>query len=622
MTPRPPVPRIGARRPVHNQPAPDRLPRSGSRGRRGSGGLTARPASRVRVAVVVVCALLLVLGGRLVQLQGLEATAYAAKAQAGRMRATTLPSVRGAVLDRWGHVLARDVDRRLVFGDPTAVVDPDGTAARVAPLIGLPADEVALRLRTPGTAYVVLAHLVDVPTANQIAALRLPGIASVRESQREHPVGPLAASLVGIVSADGHGASGVEGKLDAVLHGRDGSLREEMDPGGRTIPAGLRTETPAADGNAVRLTIDRDTQWAAQQALDAEVAASGARGGQVVVLDPRRGDVLALASAPGFDPRVPPTRGTPLGISALDTPYEPGSVNKVITAAAALESGVVTPATPFEIPPIYPVKGRGGPVHDAEEHGVEHLTFAGVLAKSSNIGTVQAAQQVGDQRLYAMLRGFGLGSRTGLGFAGESSGVLPDVAGWNIAQATTIPFGQGMSATGMQIASVYATVANGGVRAVPRLVRSTVAPDGRVTETPTEPGRRVITATTASTLGQMLEQVTTDSGTAPKAAIAGYRIAGKTGTAQAVDPNTGRYADGAFVTSFAGFAPADAPRLVVSVVIDRPTRGSHFGGDTAAPVFHQVMAFALRQYRIRPTGARPPVLDLCWGDRAGCAAAR
>ncbi len=605
-TPEPTVPRIGARRPV----------RTAVRRRRGVLGC---PPARLRAAVCTVVALLALLGARLVQLQGIESTTYAQQAQDGRLRTVTLPSVRGAVADRWGHVLARDVDMRLVFGDPTLVTRPAETAAALAPLLGQRADAVAARLRQPRTSYVVLAHLVDVEAAREVMDLRLPGIGTVRESRREHPGAQLAAPLLGVVGADGHGASGVEAKLDTLLHGRDGLLREETDPVGRTIPTGVRTETPAADGSGVRLTIDRDLQWAAEDALRTQVAASAARGGQVVVTDSRTGDVLALASAPFFDPDKARTATTPLGIPALDAPYEPGSVNKVITAAAALESGLVTPTTTYTVPNRYAVVGRGGvPVRDAEEHGVEHLTFAGVLAKSSNIGTVMAAQQIGRQRVYDTLRAFGLGAPTGVDFAGESPGVLPPLARWDVSTETTIPFGQGMSATGLQVASVYSTIANGGVRMPPRLLRSTVAPDGTVREEPQAQPRRAVSAATAGTLTAMMEEVATVRGTAPKAAIPGYRIAGKTGTADAVDPLTHAYTRK--ISSFAGFAPADAPRFVVSVSIDTPTRGSYFGGEIAAPVFRAVMGFALREFAVPPTGKRSPLLVLCWGDRAGCGA--
>jgi len=609
----PPVPRIGTRRPVRNPP---RRP-----GRQRPQGLpVARSAGRLRLAVVGVLGLLLVLGGRLVQLQGLESTAYASRAEAQRIRTIVLPTSRGAITDRSGHTLARDLDLRLVFGDPSeAAHDADRTAAQLAPLLGLPAQALAAQLRTPGTAYVPLKHLVEVPIAEQIDKLRLPGIGTVRESQRAHPAGDVAAALVGLVGTDGKGLSGAEAKADDLLRGRAGKSTEERDYAGRIIPSGVHTEVPAVDGSDVRLTVDRDLQWYAQQVLARQVAAAGARGGQVVVEDVHTGEVYALASAPSLDPTKPVKDPGALAIPSLSTSYEPGSVGKVITAAAALQAGVIQPTSKLTIPNRLTIKGRGGiPVRDAEEHGIQSLTFTGVLAKSSNIGTVEVEQLLGRDKLAAAIRAFGLGQRTGTGFAAEAQGLVPDVAHWNVAQETTIAFGQGLSATGLQIASVYATIANGGVRVAPQLVRGTVAPDGSVHDAAAPGSRRVVSAATAATLTAMMEQVTTKDGTAPKAAIPGVRVAGKTGTAQAVEH--GGYAPGAYVASFAGFAPAEAPRFVVSVVIDHPTTGSHFGGDIAAPVFQQVMGFALREFAVVPNGSRSPVLPLCWGDRAGCSA--
>jgi len=606
---RPEPPRIGARRPVRNPS-----------GRRPAAVATLGASRRrLRAGLVVALALLLVLTGRLVQLQGLDSTAYAAKAQAQRMRTTVLPATRGAITDRNGNALARDAEARLVFGDPTLVGDADAAAAALAPLLGRPQEELAALLRRPGTAYVPLAHLVGIPTGRRIVALRLPGIGVMRESRRDHPGGDLAAALVGVLGQDGVARSGVEAWQDPVLRGRDGVLKEEIDLGGRAIPAGEHSETPAVDGAGIRLTIDRDLQWAAQQALQAQVTASGARGGQVVVLDPRTGEVLALASAPGFRLDAPIAAGTRLGLPAVADSYEPGSVNKVVTASAALEAGLADPLTPYTVPPSPPglaVPGRPSPVRDAEPHGVERLTLTGVLAQSSNIGTVLLAEQLGRERLYAALRAFGLGSLTGVGFPGETPGLLPKVAAWNASQAATIPFGQGVAATGLQIASVYAAIAGGGMRATPRLLSATVAPDGTTTPVPSAPPRRVVSAATAAAVTGMLEAVTTGAGTGEKAVIPGYRIAGKTGTAQAVGAN-GLYEPGAFVASFVGFAPADAPRLVVSVVLDHPSRGSHFGGDIAAPVFRQVMGFALRALRIPPTGSPRPTPQLCWGSRPG-----
>ena len=311
------------------------------------------------------------------------------------------------------------------------------------------------------------------------------------------------------------------------------------------------------------MTIDRDLQWEAQRLLATEVAATGATDGSVVTMDVRTGQVLALATAPTFNPddRAGVSVDA-MGNKAISEAYEPGSVNKVITAAAALQAGVVTPGSVITVPPTYQVGAHT--VHDAEQHGLEHLTFAGVLAKSSNIGTVQVAQRVGPQGIYDMLRAFGFGDYTGLGLPGESRGVIPTPDTWSGSSIATIPIGQGISANALQVASVYATVANGGVRVAPSIVRGTRDGTGRLTSAAAPAKRRVISADVAAQLRTMLEGVISDQGTAPLAAIPGYRVAGKTGTAQRVV--MGRY-DGSYPSSFVGFAPAKAPKVAIATLV-------------------------------------------------------
>jgi cell division protein FtsI (penicillin-binding protein 3) len=316
-----------------------------------------------------------------------------------------------------------------------------------------------------------------------------------------------------------------------------------------------------------------------------------------------------MATTPTFDPNDP-GKAAPnaLGDPAVSDVYEPGSVNKVITVAAALQDGLVTPDTPMTVPPYLRIAGRV--FQDAEPHGTEQLTVTGVLAKSSNIGAIEIEQKLGAARFYNYLRSFGFGQSTGVGLPGESPGILPPSNLWNGSQQYTIAFGQGISVTALQVASVYATVANHGLRVVPTIVRGTIGPDGRLRPLARPGPRQVITASVAKQVANMLEAVTSDEGTAPKARIAGYRVAGKTGTAMRVDPTCGCYRG--YTATFVGFAPADNPRLLVEVVLQNPQRG-HFGGAVAAPVFHQVMAFALESLRIPPTGTPPPVARLTPG---------
>jgi cell division protein FtsI (penicillin-binding protein 3) len=417
--------------------------------------------------------------------------------------------------------------------------------------------------------------------------------------------------VTGFTDRDGRGLAGVESGMQDVLAGKDGKTTAEVDKAGRVIPTGSTTSVVPVPGRGVQLTIDRDLQWYAQQVLAAKVAETQAVNGSVVVMDIATGEVLALATAPTFNPddrNANPSRDALRNVAIGDV-YEPGSVNKVITAAAALESGVVTPDTVITVPPTYQV-GRHT-VHDAEQHGTEHLTFTGVLAKSSNIGTVEVAQKVGAQGLYDAMKRFGYGEKTGLGLPGESRGVLPKPQDWSGTSIATIPIGQGVSVNVMQVASVYATVANGGVRVTPTVVKAVADASGRLVPAPKATSRRVISPEVAAQLRTMLEAVVSAEGTAPLAAVPGYRIAGKTGTAQRVV--NGRYASGNYTSSFIGFAPADAPRLVTAVVLQGTGRAGYYGGSTAGPVFKDVMSFALRDLRVPPTGTTAPVAKLTAG---------
>lgn len=623
-----PAPRPPARKPAARRPA-QRTPTSRTSTSRPVSSARKAAQPRLKASLAVVLVLLVVLGSRMVQLQGIDSAAYSKRAEAQRSQTVTLAATRGAITDRWGHVLADDLDLRLIFVDPTLEKHAQATADALSPLIKMPSATLLPLLQKPGTRYVPLAHLVEPSVAVKVLALRYPdpshpgsqhlgadpAIGVNHETTRDHPGKDLAAALVGVTNAGSeHGETGIEALLDGTLSGTPGRQEQEVDPSGTPIPGGTILDQPAVDGSSVRLTIDRDLQYAAQQALDAQVQASNARGGQVIVMDPKTGQVLALASAPGFDASKPVTSSDDLHIPALENPYEPGSVNKVITATAAIQNGVETPGSEVVVPPVYHYPGRPQPLHDSEVHGTEDLTFAGVLAVSSNIGTDIVAQKVGDQALFNELHAFGLGEPSGLAYPGETSGYLPSLP-WKTA-AATIPFGQGMSVTALQIADAYQAIANGGVRIPAQLVRSTVSADGTVHPYPGQQPIRVASAATAATVSRMLEAVT-KQGTAQKAQIAGYRVAGKTGTASAIDPKNGTYDNGQYVDSFIGFAPADNPRLLVEVVIDHPEQGSIYGGDTAAPVFKTVMGFGLREFGVPPTGTRSPNLRLCV-SAAGC----
>jgi cell division protein FtsI (penicillin-binding protein 3) len=577
-----------------------RVPRPPARRRRGD------PRTRLRVGAALIALLLGFLGVRLVQLQGFDTRAFADQAAAQRLRTIPLPAHRGAITDRSGAPLAFDVDARLVYADPRLVDDPAVTAEVLSPLLRRSTATLQELLVRRGR-YVPLARGVEPAVATAVTELGLPGIGLVPERSRVYPSGSLAANVLGFAGRDGTGLAGVEAAYDRLLAGRDGRLTVEQDPAGRIIPAGRRRELSAQPGADLRLTLDRDLQWYAQEAITAQVRATQANGGTIIVMDPLTGDLLAMAQAPTYDLRDPGKSEPAVRRNAATADvYEPGSVNKVITAAAALEAGIVTPETEVVIPASPPGRVYGTyRFNDAESHPVERLTFAGVLAKSSNLGTIDIGMRLGKRRLEAALRAFGLGAPTGLDFPGESRGLLPPSSAWTDSQVAAVPIGQGVSATALQIAGAYATIAAGGVRRPPRLVDGWTDARGLRHSAPRSAGQRVVSPQTAASVSAILEHVTTENGTAPKAAVPGYRVAGKTGTARR--PAAGGYRG--YVASFVGYAPADRPRLLVSVVVDYPRTGI-YGGSIAAPVFQDVMAFGLRHLRVPPTGTRAPELAL------------
>jgi cell division protein FtsI (penicillin-binding protein 3) len=573
----------------------------------------------------------LLLGARLVQLQGLQPAAYAERAGVQRTQQISLPAQRGSVLDRNGNPLAVSVVAKNVYAEPrllrqdtcrtasrlggtSSPCDPHVIAGKVAPLLGLPVAKVESQLRSD-RGFVYLKRAVDTTIAQRVMDLELPGIGTESTSRRMHPSRELASGVLGFTDYEGIGKMGIELAYQKVLAGADGQMTAQFDAFGRVIPTGSDRRVDPVAGKDVVLTLDRDLQWYAQQLIADQVAATHAKNGTVVVMDVRTGELLALATAPTFDPdHLTAADSDRLTNPAISDVYEPGSVNKVITAAAALSAGVVTPMSRVDVPPTYKVAHHT--LHDAEKHGLEHLTFAGVLAKSSNIGTVKVAQKVGAPRLYSMMRAFGFGEKTGVELPGDSRGLLPKPEDWSSTSIATIPIGQGVSVNALQVASVYATIANGGVRVAPTVVKAVRDHAGHVTPVPAPAQRRVVTPQIAMQIKTMLESVVSEQGTAPKAAIPGYRVAGKTGTAQRVATSGARvgHYDGTYTSSFVGMAPADSPRFVTAVVLQGTGSHGHFGGLVAAPVFSKVMGFALRAYDVAPTGTKPTPYRLTAAD--------
>lgn len=616
-------------RPAH-RPAPARRPAPRTI-RLGS------PRPRLRLIGLALTLVMTAFVVRLLQVQAVDASAYTAKADQNRYVGRTLAAVRGEITDRNGVELASSVDAYDITADPTLftpqatkVADaPEQAAALLAPIIGQDTAEVARKLKTPDTQYVLLAHRQTPQVWKQIKDLKntlaakartdpntanvLAGVLAEPTNKRVYPNGDLAAGVLGWVNADGKGAGGIEQQMNQELAGKDGKIRYAQS-GGRLVPTAGSAETPAVAGSDIELTLDRDIQWAAQSAITEQVKKSGADRGYVVVQDTRTGQILALANSPGFDPNdLAHANAAALGNAAVQDAYEPGSTAKVMTMAAVLQENAATPLTHVTVPNRL---HRGDRLFaDDVDHKTWYLTLNGVLAKSSNIGTILAAGQLGrtqaqaNQVLYSYLRKFGIGRPTGLDFPGETAGILAPAAKWSTSQQYTIPFGQGVSINAVQAASVYSTIANGGVRVEPTLVRGTKGPDGRFTPAPQPEKTRVVSDKTAKTLAQMLEAVVDDGqGTGSKARIPGYRVAGKTGTANRVDPATGRYRG--YTSSFAGFAPADNPRVTVYCAIQNATKGSYYGGDICGPVFKQVMEFALKTLQVPPTGAAPANLPV------------
>ena len=568
------------------------------------------PARRLHAGLLAIGFVMIIFTGRLVQLQGVDSTVYAAQAQAQYLHKVTLPADRGTILDRNGVALADSVDADNITGDPllartSKTTSPWVMAGQLAPLLGINHNVLADELSGKGQ-FVYLSHDASPQTAKAILALKLPGIATESTKKRVYPGGELAANVLGFVGSDGNGLGGLEYQYQNLLAGKSGQLTVELGHNGQVIPDGVGHDAAAVSGHDLQLTLDRDIQWKAQQAITAQVRSTGADGGSVIVMQPRTGQILAMATTPTFDPAKPGS--SPVqdrGNSALSDVFEPGSTNKVITMAAAIDSGVLTTASPIDVPSTLI---RADKVfHDAESHGLLHLTLAGVLAQSSNIGTILASEKVGVSRLYSYLQAFGLGQSSGLHFPGETRGILDPPSTWSPSQQYTVPFGQGLSVNALQVATVYSTIANGGVRVAPSLVKGYVQPDGSIAPAAAPVQTRVVSDAAAKQVEAMLEAVTTNQGTAPAARIDGYRVAGKTGTAQRVDPACGCYRG--YTASFVGFAPADDPQLVVLVVLDNPIFG-HFGGAVAAPVFRDVMSFALESEKIPPTGTTPPLLKL------------
>ena len=556
--------------------------------------MKARGGTRRRLRAALACVLVgfFVLTARVVHVQALAADRYAAVGESQRVRSVDLPADRGAIFDRNGHDLALTVRQSTVTADPGLVTDPLGTAEALAPVLRLDRGELQTRL-TRDVGFVYLARKVDDSVAERVRALRRPGIQVIDEPERFLPAGDLAAPLLGRVGMDNDGLNGLESQFNRRLAGRPGKMIVERDPSGRNIPGGVRRFEPSRRGDDLVLTIDRALQYQAERALAAEIVKSRAKGGTAIVMETRTGEVLALANlvaGPRSGGPRPADKNT-----ALTDVYEPGSVNKVITITGAIEEGVIRPDEVLAVPSSIKVADHLFKEHDA--HPVKRWSVTEIMANSSNVGTIMIGRKLGKERLDHYLRAYGFGKKTGLGFPGESSGILLDTDKWYGTSIGTVPIGQGVAVTAMQMLAAYNTVANGGVYVAPKLVRGTVDTGGRHHPSPPSDRHRVTSARTSQQVTAMLSEVVR-VGTGKLAAVDGYTVAGKTGTARKPLAGARGYREGAYVASFAGFVPAERPELSAIVILDEPT--PIFGGMVAAPVFGELVRYGLRQFRIPP----------------------
>ena len=572
--------------------------------------------SRIRKLVAALIILMLLFGLRLVEIQAIRAKDYVKKVDFELNKSATLLAPRGTIYDKNGIELARSISAINIAVDQTVVNDPVNAAKVVAPILGISETELVTNL-TGTRRYVLIAKDVAPSKWRQVFAAvsaynekvlkskdgitrRIGGFVPERSYIREYPNGKLSASLVGIINDQGVGASGIESSLNSLLAGVNGSY-VYANGRGNIIPGSEQILVEAQSGTSIRLTIDRDVQWVAQNAISQAVSSSRAESGTVIVMNPKTGEILAQASAPTFDPNNSKTISqNKLRNPSVQEVYEPGSTGKVITVAAALEEKLAKPDTVFSIP--YSIKIAGETFRDHERHPPQRLTTTGLLAVSSNTGSIKLGQLLGKERLYDYLRKFGVGENTNSKLPGESAGILRPIKDWSGSSLPTFAFGQGYSVTAMQATSVFATIANDGIRVKPTILSGLVDQSGKFTAAKPSESFTVLTPQTAKTLRKMMESVVSPNGTAPTAAIEGYRVAGKTGTAERYNSHCNCYSG--YTASFIGFAPADQPNYVVSVTIQDP-KGMHWGGLLAGPVFKKVMSFVLQNEQIRPT----PVSD-------------
>jgi cell division protein FtsI (penicillin-binding protein 3) len=598
----------------------------------------ARSASfvfRHRVGNAVIFLVLIIAAGQLFNLQVPRAEGLRAEA-ASQLKVTDVEkAVRGAIVDRNNDKLAFTIEARALTFQPVKVrkqlaeakakspeaPDPerrlrDIAAAVASRLNNKPDANSVLKKLKSDDSFVYLARAVD-PAVSDAITTKFPEVGSERQDLRQYPGGSLAANVVGGIDWDGHGLLGLEDSFDAVLAGTDGSVTYDRGSDGVVIPGSYRNRHDAVNGSTVQLTLDDDIQFYVQQQVQQAKNLSGAQNVSAVVLDAKTGEVLAMANDNTFDPSQDLSRqqDRELGNLAVSSPFEPGSVNKIITAASVIEYGLSNPDEVLQVPGS--IDMGGVTVSDAWVHGTMPYTTTGVFGKSSNVGTLMLAQRIGPQRYSDMLRKFGLGQRTNVGLPGESAGIVPPIDQWSGSSFANLPIGQGLSMTLLQMTGMYQTIANDGVRIPPRIIKATIAPDGSRTDEPAPEGVRVVSPQTAQTVRQMMRATVQrdprgeQQGTGPQAAVEGYQISGKTGTAQKINPACGCYFNDVYWITFAGMATVDDPRYVVGVMMDNPHRTADGQpGTTAAPLFHNIASWLLQRENVPLSPDPGPPLTL------------
>ncbi len=535
--------------------------------------------------------LLLLAAGRTLYLGVLHGGTLRNAADNQQLTYESVPAERGAITDRNGVDLAVSEPAQDISATPYLLSDPLGAAQRLAPLLGQ-SQAAVLRKLSERTGFVFLERAVPAGRAREILALKIPGVAGAPVMRRVYPRGTLATQVLGLVGTEGNGLDGLEYSRNSILHGRTGERRVVSDAIGQPVSiTEVHREVPGA---SLSLTLDANIQQRAEEVLSAVGSVFNPKDATAIVMDPNSGAILAMANWPQVnadDPGASPPANLENRAVGLD--YEPGSTFKVVAVGGALQQGLITPSTGFDIPDQIQVADRT--IHDDTEHADETLTTSQILAQSSNVGAIKIGQLEGAERFNDWVHRFGFGAPTEIGLPGEESGDVLALDRYSGSSMGNLPIGQGELVTPLQMASAYAAIANGGILRTPRLISSVA---GRPQPPPA--GRRVISATTASALRGMLKGVLAPGGTASEVSIPGYQLAGKTGTASKIDRATGQYSQSAYVASFIGFAPADDPKLLCAVIVDEPQSGSIYGGTVAAPAFGQIMSFALPYLHIGP----------------------